>query len=124
MQHKSIQYWETFSMPDGGWRKLVIETLLEENDNPRDAFYAGQKEIRNFHFESKNHDKKQLAETNGHAEAMIGVVDDVVALINKCTTIPKPNGIMVYEIMAKTDSVIKEAYDKKLAELSGDEPKY
>ncbi len=62
MIHKSIQYWETFPMPNGGWRKLVVETLIEPGDTVRDAFYAGQSQVRGFHYESNKVDEKKAAE--------------------------------------------------------------
>ena len=115
MQHNSDQYWETFPLPNGGWRKLVVETLLEPGDTVRDAFYAGQKEVRQYHYESKGHDDKIAVESK-EPETAQSTEAKIIAQIYGCTDLKV---LESFKLLSNNYKSVKAAYEQQLNKLNG-----
>lgn len=114
MRHKEITYSETFPMSNGHFQKIIDVIELQEGDDPKKALYEAKKTVTQFFYESNKaaENKEQEAITNvepklSRQEAIIrdiGTVKEVIVLES-------------YQMIAKADPLIKEAYDNKLKEL-------
>jgi len=111
MIHKSIQYWETFPVDNGGWVKMVDEILLEPGESPRDAFYEAKKTVQNTFYEMKGHDKKVATEQKEQSLDENGVA---IAEILLCKTI---KDLETYKLRASQNTSVQTAYNQKLNEL-------
>ena len=115
MKHKSIQYWETFLLPNGGFVKLIDEILLEEGDNPRDAFYEGKKTVRAFFHESLGQDKKAAAEIQTkEPDTPQSTEAKIIAQIYGCSDLKV---LETFKKLAVTYPTVKAAYEQQEQKL-------
>lgn len=96
------------------WEKIWIEDeVTGTEEDARQSLYKLKRQVESFHYESN-----KAAEKEAGIKEPMGTPDGVIDLINKCATIPKPHGLMAFEIIAKTDKAIQQAWDAKFKELS------
>ena len=101
------------------FEKIWLEAELNEGDDERQVLYELKKTAENFFYESKGAAEKQKAET--------GFIDwssdlkpksqeeTIIEGIQSCTELKV---LQSYELIAKNNPAIKEAYDNKYLELS------
>lgn len=98
------------------WKRFGAEYQIIDGESLEDA----KKMLKSFVYESLKKQPDELPEDMPYIKEpnSAGKSQDVIDLINKCTTIPKPHGISAFEIIAKTDKTIQQAFDNKFKELS------
>src|SRR5690242_2939943 len=111
-----VIYFKTFTV-GMYWEKIGMEASLSEGENPKEALEIIQKQVQEFFDESHPNNGTpttvKIVEPSGESDREGGII----ALIEKCTLIPKPYGLQAYEMIANTNPKIKQAYERKLKQL-------
>lgn len=115
MTTTKILYSKTFPHPaNGQWEKVALEAEITPDEDVRSCLYALKKEVEQFHYQSIAHDAKVAAEQKT-PEPQQSQEEGLAEAIAGCTNM---KFLKIYESAALKFPVVKEAYDKKFAELN------
>ena len=96
------------------WKKFGGRYKIEEGETREEA----RVKLKSYVYESLKAQQDTVPEDVIQTKPPDTTNTGTIELINKCTTIPKPDGLMAYQIIAKTDKAIQQAWDEKFKELS------
>ena len=119
-------------LPSGSFLniRLGVDILVEGHEDPKAAMLAAYDLTREFHKEQfpglydkegnplfKNYTGEEEQQQVIQQPKKLTGFDHWVAEINKCTTIPKPDGIEGLRMIADSNPKLKEVFNNRLKEL-------
>lgn len=110
MKYKEVSFSETFPLPSGHYQKIFVTAELEGTDDPRQALYEVKKVVQSFFYESNKAAEKQVKD-----ERPLSTTESMIKDIEQCTDMKM---LEAFAFLAKNNSKLKPAYDKRLKELT------
>lgn len=117
-----IFYQQTFPTESFANIKLGVEmSLVPGVDDVQEAFAEARKIVHDaFHSMNPSSPESPPVLQVGHIQVDKGYgVDEMIAEINKCTEIPKPNGLESYRVGAygSKNQLVIDAFENRFSEL-------